>query len=384
NYEAGCNPLNMGFLTGVGWKRQRETVNQYANNDRRVLPPSGIPIGSIWPGAPNIYQYGSELNSLVFPTDSTSANNMFAPYEKWSDTFHVATEMVNPQQGRGLGATAWLMAQTAYRHQPWKAASANLVGLPTSVAVNQPVTIGMTAAGVDLSQASIVWEARDQEPTPGPTFTFAPKNSGTQWVEAEALLPDGRRVFAKGSFTAVANTTPTARDTAPATPTAKATFVKNDTSTAGNWKGNYGGEGSIVMGNSLNTPGYAKVVALGKSNWTWKASTSESKALLKAGNTSDRVAAIWYSPSTFNVDVNITDGKTHRISAYFVDFDNRGRAQTVEVRDRVTGILLDTRTITAFGNGRYVSWDVSGNVRLKITRNAGPNAVLSGLFFDAK
>ncbi|MBA4147113.1 MAG: glycoside hydrolase family 9 protein [Verrucomicrobia bacterium] len=202
NYEAGCNPLNMGFLTGVGWKRQRETVNQYANNDRRVLPPSGIPIGSVWPGAPNIYQYGTELNSLVFPTDSTSANNMFAPYEKWTDTFHVATEMVNPQQGRGLGATAWLMAQTHLKNQPWKAATATIVGLPSSTSVNQNITVGLTADGVDLSEATIVWECRDQEPNSGATFTFAPKKTGAQWVEAEALLPDGRRVFAKAAFNA--------------------------------------------------------------------------------------------------------------------------------------------------------------------------------------
>jgi len=42
NYEGGCNPVNVGYVTGLGWKRQREIVNQYSWNDRRVLPPSGI------------------------------------------------------------------------------------------------------------------------------------------------------------------------------------------------------------------------------------------------------------------------------------------------------------------------------------------------------
>ena len=56
--------------------------------------------------------------------------------------------------------------------------------------------------GWDLSSARIVWEARDQEPAFGSTFTFTPSNSGAQWVEAEAQLPDGRRVFAKSSFNA--------------------------------------------------------------------------------------------------------------------------------------------------------------------------------------
>ncbi|MFN7139284.1 MAG: glycoside hydrolase family 9 protein, partial [Limisphaerales bacterium] len=47
NFEVGNNPLNMSYLTGVGRKRQRDIVHQYAQNDRRILPPSGIPLGAI-------------------------------------------------------------------------------------------------------------------------------------------------------------------------------------------------------------------------------------------------------------------------------------------------------------------------------------------------
>lgn len=36
----------------------------------------------------------------------------------------------------------------------------------------------------------------------GPTFRFVPKTAGAQWIEAEAYLPDGRRVFAAAQFTA--------------------------------------------------------------------------------------------------------------------------------------------------------------------------------------
>ena len=47
NYEAECNPNNFVFVTGLGWERQRKIVDQYALNDRRILPPSGIPFGGI-------------------------------------------------------------------------------------------------------------------------------------------------------------------------------------------------------------------------------------------------------------------------------------------------------------------------------------------------
>src|SRR5205085_9564642 len=29
NYEGGCNPVNAGYLTGLGWKRQRDIVSQW-------------------------------------------------------------------------------------------------------------------------------------------------------------------------------------------------------------------------------------------------------------------------------------------------------------------------------------------------------------------
>jgi hypothetical protein len=68
--------------------------------------------------------------------------------------------------------------------------------------VGSPVTLTLQAPGVDLTGARIVWESRDAEPCFGSTFNYVPKNNGAQWVEAEAELPDGRRVFARGAFSA--------------------------------------------------------------------------------------------------------------------------------------------------------------------------------------
>ena len=39
--------MNASFLAGVGLKRQREMFNQYALNDRRLLPSIGLPAGNI-------------------------------------------------------------------------------------------------------------------------------------------------------------------------------------------------------------------------------------------------------------------------------------------------------------------------------------------------
>nr|AIA18971.1 Concanavalin A-like lectin/glucanases superfamily [uncultured bacterium] len=51
----------------------------------------------------------------------------------------------------------------------------------------------------------MVWEARDQEPVIAAELAFVPKSVGEQWVEAEAMWPDGRRAFAKAIVNAGAS-----------------------------------------------------------------------------------------------------------------------------------------------------------------------------------
>ncbi|MGH7996328.1 MAG: hypothetical protein ACREFX_08260, partial [Opitutaceae bacterium] len=64
------------------------------------------------------------------------------------------------------------------------------------------VTATVEAPGIDLRHARIVWEARDQQPAFGSTFTYSPTNNGDQWVELEIEWPDGRRAFATGDYQA--------------------------------------------------------------------------------------------------------------------------------------------------------------------------------------
>jgi hypothetical protein len=80
--------------------------------------------------------------------------------------------------------------------------------VPTQIGTNGTVTATLQVTGLDLGGARIVWEARDQEPAYGTTFTFKPTSYGDQWVEAEAQWADGRRVVAVASFFAT-NSLPT-------------------------------------------------------------------------------------------------------------------------------------------------------------------------------
>ncbi|MDB6039340.1 MAG: hypothetical protein JWM99_3181, partial [Verrucomicrobiales bacterium] len=190
NYEGGCNPVNITYITGLGWQRQREIVHQYAQNDLRVLPPSGLPLGNIQGGFAYLENYKQELGKLCFPPDG-AATAPYPFYDRWGDSFNTTTEFVIVDQARGLGTMAFLMAQSGAGASPSVRINGQISGLPSVIPAQQSVAASLTAPGLDLSQARIVWEAADQEPSIGSVFQFAPKNPGTQWVEVEAQLPDG-------------------------------------------------------------------------------------------------------------------------------------------------------------------------------------------------
>jgi hypothetical protein len=184
-------------------------------------------------------------------------------------------------------------------------------------------------------------------------------------------------LVATANFTIVASSTPTNSAS-----TNSATFVKTDTTTKGSWKNVYGKQGYNIITNTASYPTYATVTPAGKADWTWSSSTTDVNGLQKPTGT-DRILALWYSDTSFTIDVNITDGNAHQLGLYFTDWDNLGRAETVEILDGNTGAVLNSQNLASFQSGRYLIWKISGKVKVRITRTAGPNAILNGLFFDA-
>jgi hypothetical protein len=173
---------------------------------------------------------------------------------------------------------------------------------------------------------------------------------------------------------------PTATPTAGG-PGASGHFSRQDTETGGDWKGVYGKQGFVIEGDSQRLPTFARVNVGTSQTFTWASSTSDPRALQRAASATDGIAAAWFDASGFKIDVNLTDGKTHRISLYSVDWDIRNRSQRYDVLDN-RGAVLDSRTLNRFSDGAYLSWIVSGHVQFRITRTAGPNAVVSGIFID--
>jgi hypothetical protein len=202
NFEAGCNPVNVCYLTGLGWKREHEIVHQYAQNQRRMLPPDGIPIGNVQGGYSWIQQYQNELTALSFPSDGDETAP-YAFYDRWADTFNLNTEFVVLNQGRSLAYLAWLMARTPLKEQAWKSANARIVFSSSENKSSPSISATLDAPGMDLKRARVIWEMQDHEPVWGRTLQMEPVKHGSRWIEAEAQWPDGRRVFAVTNLTSM-------------------------------------------------------------------------------------------------------------------------------------------------------------------------------------
>jgi len=208
--------------------------------------------------------------------------------------------------------------------------------------------------GVDFDQLNAAQGGSAPSPTPTPTPTVTPSPTATP--------------------------TPTPAPTPTPIPQSSISFVQADATTKGSWKNTYGGDGYNTVNDTFNYPAYAQVNVVGTSSPTWATSTTDVRALQKMSG-SDRIAARWETGSFFTIDVNLTDGLTHRVAIYGVDWDGNNRQQRVDVVDWSTNVLLETRNMSSFNGGQYLVWDVRGRVKFIVNKVAGKSAVVSGIYF---
>ncbi len=173
----------------------------------------------------------------------------------------------------------------------------------------------------------------------------------------------------------------------PAIPSAGASFLGTDSSTQGNWRSSYGGDGYDIPADPSGAgpviPPYAEVSLAGATPADWTTSTTDPRALQDAAN-DGRIASGWFAGASMTFDVDLTDGQPHKVALYALDWDGYGggRSERIDVLDAASGAVLSTQTIGSFGQGEYLSWTVTGHVKIVVTNlNPNSNAVVNGLFF---
>jgi kumamolisin len=172
--------------------------------------------------------------------------------------------------------------------------------------------------------------------------------------------------------------------TAPPATTASATYSGTDTATQGTWTGTYGADGNLIANNSTAPPSYATVSFAGDSTWTWAGSTSDVRALETGYASSTRIASQYFGSVSFTMNINLTDGNTHRVGLYLLDWDSTIRSENITITDAASGAVLSTQSFASFNQGVWAVWNLKGNVVITVTNTApGENATVSGIFFGA-
>jgi hypothetical protein len=187
-------------------------------------------------------------------------------------------------------------------------------------------------------------------------------------------------VFVVLGILLVRKTTPIA-STPPLAP-ASARFLGVDTTVHGAWKSRYGAGGYAIAGDGRRTSAIAEIVIPGgKQSWKWIDEIEDIRALQKESG-GKRIAAAWFGWEPLTIGVKLTDSKTHQLAVYLIDWDAVKRNESIEVLDGISGQLLDSREISDFSQGQYLTWTVTGHVVLKIGALSSTTAVISGVFID--
>ena len=89
----------------------------------------------------------------------------------------------------------------------------------------------------------------------------------------------------------------------------------------------YGGDGyDIAQDNSganPSLPSYATVSFSGESTYIW-GTTNAGLVPLENAAGSGTIAACWYSSTSFDIDLSLTDGRTHQVALYVTNAGGLG------------------------------------------------------------
>ncbi len=140
------------------------------------------------------HPYNDIFDRLSYPSDK-NPDNPYPFYDRWSDTFNVTNEFTIPIQARGMASTAYLMAQTLLKEQPWHPVTGDIEIY--RVNDDRIVLEFHTSNELDLNDAQIIWEISGQSIKSGISCDISTSDGTITWVEVEALWGDGRRIVSR-------------------------------------------------------------------------------------------------------------------------------------------------------------------------------------------
>ncbi|WP_288880361.1 alpha-L-rhamnosidase C-terminal domain-containing protein [Pedobacter panaciterrae] len=171
-------------------------------------------------------------------------------------------------------------------------------------------------------------------------------------------------------------------------------IFRQDSLTSGNWKGSYGKEGFVLFNYLQNNkhlqklPVYVSSVKLRNEANVHSELPADNRVLRNTTGTNRTFGAVVTKDpaptlQTITMDVQVAGTQSHQIALYFLDWDNKERRSAVEVFDANTLKLISpVQLIKDYQNGKYLIFNYTGSIRIRINHVRGENAAVSGIFFD--
>jgi hypothetical protein len=153
----------------------------------------------------------------------------------------------------------------------------------------------------------------------------------------------------------------------------------------GTWVGKYGSAGYLLADwdgvQDLSDLPNATATLVKGSRYEWAANTTDVRALQGPEGTS-RNASTYYDANEIKLQLNFSAAYSGNLRLYALDWNTTARRESIVVNDG-----SGPRTVSLnseFHNGAWVSLPIDvaagGNVSIAVIREAGVNAVLSGIF----
>ncbi len=151
----------------------------------------------------------------------------------------------------------------------------------------------------------------------------------------------------------------------------------------GNWVGAHGAKGYALASwngaTDLSSLPSVSLSLLQGGRYRWAPTTTDVRAL-QSPSKSTRTAAAYYDPSQVLVRLSFAAAYSGNLELYAVDWDKQDRREAIAVDDQTAVLASD------FGAGAWMSFPISvsaaGTATITVTRTAGPNALLSGIFLE--
>ncbi len=149
--------------------------------------------------------------------------------------------------------------------------------------------------------------------------------------------------------------------------------------------GTFGADGYALLGwtggTDLASMPRCSLVVDQATRFQWAAGTNGVQ-VLESPDTTTRNAATWYDPNQLRLHLSFPSAYTGTLHLYALDWEGAGRRETITVSD---GSGPQAANIsTDFSQGAWVNVPINvaagGSVTITVTRTAGPNAVLGGIF----